>query len=848
MALLASACGGADGTDGLDASEPPTPEPTSEAATPEPVAVPEPTVEPDPTPTDPTAPAADPVELPALAGPSATAVVLQDAGPRITAVVYPRPDYEGDPWSQWGQGVVLPDGRVVSAIGDHLGRGGNSYVFVYDPSSGVITRIGDVAAALDHPADSWGFGKVHGQMVLADDGDVYFATYWGSRRDIEFDDAYQGDVLFRLDTATFTLEPLGVPVPRHGVPSLAGDGRYLYGEAVDPLSDPESGGLFVYDTVEREVVAWLPDQRHDQFRNVIVDAAGALVTTRDGDLLRYETGADALALSPVSLGDRLRASTPPDADGVVYTVTTKDHRLAAIEPGGAVRPLGTALDYSASLALTPDGTGIVYAPGARGDAPAFGTPVISVDTATGDQTVIAELDRLARDGLGLVLGGSYNVTVDAARGLVHVGFNAGPDDESPWGEVVLVTIELGGTRGEPAAAASLEPATEAFGLVDPLLGIRGHAVAVADVDGDGWDDVFVGTFADRPPETYAVRGADGPAPDRLLLGGPDGYRLDPDFPGRLSRSAGATFADLDGDGDPDLVVSRNVRKDVVGTEILRNDGGSFEPVAVLDDSRGGRAVGTLDYDGDGDLDVFLVEDRWSGASSALFRNDGGFRFTDQTAAAGLPADVFGLGLGIADLDGNGRDDLVIGGSNRIFLGDEAGGFTESQATDLEWETYGPEDDVAHVAIGDVDGDGRPDVVLGQHYNSTLDFDERVPVRLYLNEEAGDRGVRLRDVTEAAGLVPLPTKAPKVLLVDLNGDGWLDLVTTAAAGGGASPAVFFHQGVVDGVPRFSAPAGLGDAQYWIDAAVVDADRDGRDDLFLVEWEPSIGSVLFRNAAP
>jgi len=97
----------------------------------------------------------------------------------VTGVVYPRPDYDGDPWSQWGQGVVLPDGRVISAIGDHLGRGGNSFIFVFDPATGVMTRVADVADSLSHPAESWGFGKVHGQMVLGEDGDVYFSTYWG---------------------------------------------------------------------------------------------------------------------------------------------------------------------------------------------------------------------------------------------------------------------------------------------------------------------------------------------------------------------------------------------------------------------------------------------------------------------------------------------------------------------------------------------------------------------------------------------------------------------------------------------------------------------------------------------
>ena len=125
------------------------------------------------------APTAPAPTAPAPVGPSAQTVVLQEANPRVTGVVYPRPDYDGDPWSQWGQGVVLPDGRVISAIGDHLGRGGNSFIFVFDPATGVMTRVADVADSLSHPAESWGFGKVHGQMVLGEDGDVYFSTYWG---------------------------------------------------------------------------------------------------------------------------------------------------------------------------------------------------------------------------------------------------------------------------------------------------------------------------------------------------------------------------------------------------------------------------------------------------------------------------------------------------------------------------------------------------------------------------------------------------------------------------------------------------------------------------------------------
>jgi hypothetical protein len=45
--------------------------------------------------------------------------------------------------------------------------------------------------------------------------------------------------------------------------------------------------------------------------------------------------------------------------------------------------------------------------------------------------------------------------------------------------------------------------------------------------------------------------------------------------------------------------------------------------------------------------------------------------------------------------------------------------------------------------------------------------------------------------------------------------------------------------------FTTPEGMGDAQYWVAAPTVDYDRDGRLDIFLLEWEPSLPSILLRN---
>ncbi len=77
---------------------------------------------------------------------------------------------------------------------------------------------------------------------------------------------------------------------------------------------------------------------------------------------------------------------------------------------------------------------------------------------------------------------------------------------------------------------ALRDATEEAGVIQPLVGMHGHAMAFGDVNADGWVDLFVGTFADREEEDYQHRGASGASPERLLLGGPGGFTIDAGFP------------------------------------------------------------------------------------------------------------------------------------------------------------------------------------------------------------------------------------------------------------------------------------------------------------------------------
>jgi enediyne biosynthesis protein E4 len=324
------------------------------------------------------------------------------------------------------------------------------------------------------------------------------------------------------------------------------------------------------------------------------------------------------------------------------------------------------------------------------------------------------------------------------------------------------------------------------------------------------------------------------------------------------------------DGAP--VVFADVTKQV-GLETFRHRCGSLDKTSIIDTP--GSGVALLDYDGDGWLDVYLLNGSTVAAlkgkepapRAMLLRNSRNGTFSDVTAAAGVANERWGVGVAAGDYDNDGWPDLYVAnyGRNRLYHNNHDGTFTdvaEKAGVALGGWSTGP-------AWGDYDRDGRLDLFVPGYVKYDVDHPPETGEAGVVPASCQFRGVRVfcgprglagegdhlfhnngdgtfTDVSLKAGVSdPYGYYGFSSVFVDVDDDGWVDL----AVANDSVPNYLYrnrHDGTFEDVSYMSgfALSGEGREQASMGIGVGDYDRDGRVDLYVTSFSDDY-NTLYRN---
>jgi hypothetical protein len=433
--------------------------------------------------------------------------------------------------------------------------------------------------------------------------------------------------------------------------------------------------------------------------------------------------------------------------------------------------------------------------------------------------------------------------------------DVGTQTQSPMGRPT--TGKVGAASTIPGSPLLLPAVTYDTGGYNP------YSVAIADVNGDGKPDLVVANQCSSVNSCPTGNGTVG-----VLLGNGDGtFQAPADYDAGEVPANSVIVTDVNGDGKPDIVVVggcsifQSCTADGVVSVLLGNGNGTFQP-AITYGSGGVTATSVVaaDVNGDGKLDL-LVSNECADSNCAtgsvgvlLGNGDSTFKAAVMYGSGG----DFALGLAVADLNGDGRPDLVVADFcnvnscliNQYPLPDGAIGVLlgKGDGTFQPVVTYDPGGQgTKSVVIADVNGDGKADLLSANCG----------PAACSPQQSGGTVGILLGNgdgTFQAAASYVAGNSPDSIASADMNGDGKPDVVVGnwgISNGESNDGAVTTLLGNGDGTFQ-SAQTFLSGGNEATSVAVTDVNGDGRPDVVLGDLgsfdenlPPGIVSVLLNN---
>jgi hypothetical protein len=282
-------------------------------------------------------------------------------------------------------------------------------------------------------------------------------------------------------------------------------------------------------------------------------------------------------------------------------------------------------------------------------------------------------------------------------------------------------------------------------------------------------------------------------------------------------------ADVNGDGKPDLITLSNS----ADVEVWLGKGNghfSYYRQLIIGGTNTPTALAVADVNGDGKLDIITANDPGDGAffgatpSISVFLGNGNGTFQSARTSFVLPSDSYSLAVG--DFNGDGRIDIVAAGYNSVTVVPNYNIYGGGYFTSAQTYTFAPYTALApsSVAVGDFNGDGKPDIAATAYYDGT--------VNVLLNKGDGS-GTFLAAQPYAAGGI-----AAALAVGDFNGDGKLDLVVANDSNNTVS--VLMNNG--DGTFGAAQSYAVGGAAMSV--AVGDFNHDGKLDIVVAGAEMDV----------